>query len=136
MASTFVQNFLSDHGISTDSWITLEGICQRIYLSSDSYIGVSPKERLFYFDSTKNLLYIKNLTTTTYTYNKDLAGSNGYIAIKYYDSSTYYMVKEASGGIDIANIGKVHSIISMDCVVGFYNNYYDSKVVLNEIKSY
>ena len=136
MASTFAQNFLTAHKIDFNTWVTLEGFCQRIYLSSDSYISVGPKERLFYFDSTKNFLYVKNLTTTRYTYDENLAGSNGYIAIKYYDSSSFYMVKEASGGIDISGIGKVHSIISLDNIVGFYSNYYDPKVVLNEIKSY
>jgi hypothetical protein len=118
--------------IPLDTWTSLEGICQRIHLHGDSYIGVSPDHFLFYFSSDSGkcpgCMLKKNLTGSYSICEEGDTVPEGYV--KYKLGGKYVLNKVQNNGIELTDtdLGKIHQVVFYDNIVGFVETFIDSDV--------
>jgi len=126
MTLDFVKNALIEiTGLSNpmNQWLTLTGQVQRIGMLSDNNIGVDLRYRMFYFDSTSEMVYIKYLTGKIY---ESSTVPTGYISFTY--NGKNYVAQVASGGNNSNNtIGRFHSCVSFDKITAFFYPDNDSQ---------
>jgi hypothetical protein len=118
----FVSGWLSDAGLSDGKWYTLEEIADRVGMLGDSNIHIDPRNRLFMFNSTAQMMYIKLLSGTLYSYSASdpRLGQVGYVSFSLSDG-TKVIGKEADDGITVSGLGKIHTFVSYDNISGFFH---------------
>lgn len=101
-------------GIATNTWTTLQNVCNSLLFSNEGYLHVSPKSVQFYFEESSELVFVRFTKTTLYT----TAPSNDleYFEINISNGNTmkkYYVRPVDGGGID-NKIGRYHSVFDLN----------------------
>lgn len=133
MTSDFIKSSLESIGLSSpmNSWITLHNKVQRIGLVSDVNINVDFRSRMFYFDTTSEMLYIRRMTGDLYKCTEDVPA--GYVS--YTIDGNVYVVK-ISNNAKTSTIGLFHSAVAFDKICSFYYSKQESAIqsYLDEIR--
>ena len=109
---------LSDEGILTNSWITLEGAYARIGLYSNNAIYISPRDTQFYFDEDNELIFVRHTHGAPEKIDQDHPLKKGYVIVPHLGVD--YQIKLYEGGIEDNTVGVYHDVYSLDNVVGFF----------------
>ena len=104
--------FMTDNNSIMNTWTTLNGKISRINLLSDTYISIDPRYRMFYFDTTREILYVRNTIGFSST---PLSSSSLSVSI---NGKTYY-TEIAESSVTSSAVGKYHQAISFDKIVSF-----------------
>ena len=122
--------------VPVNAWVTLHNKVQRIGLLADNNISVDPRYRIFYFDTTNELLYITYYDGVLYRYEDgaplenpeqySVVNING---VNYLNKKSKNSVKYTIGG----NECDIHAIISFDKIVGFYYPNVNTESILAEM---
>lgn len=132
----FVSGWLSDSGLEDGKWYTLEELADRIGLLGDSNIHIDPRNRMFMFNSTAQMMYVKVLTGTLYTYSptSQLAHQDGYVTFKLSDGRMV-IGKEEDDGVTVSGLGKIHTFVSYDNISGFFHEGTTRQSIFDQISS-
>ena len=119
MTQAQIDYILTTKGLTTNSWLTLEGVFKYMTMNSDKNLYYYPQAVQFYF-SENNYLLIRHTIGKPTLYTGGAVPS-GYVLIPH-DGNQYLVKLDKGGKIDasLEAAGVYHEIIAYESISGIF----------------